>query len=343
MEYIVCCCAKNEEDYLDEWISHYLQLGFDHIIIADNNEDVQQLPMFLSDKPYAKNVVIVKKNNASNFQCPFYAEVYKKYQFKWCAFFDCDEFLVLPQHDTIQDYLNTFPDSCYSVSINWLCYGTNGHKYYEKRPVRERFLYPRIPVDNADDINGHVKTIVRKVALDTVEFPTPHYMKVPRRNAYRSDGTVINIRNSLNPSFSKPIQYDYAYIQHFNIKSEEEFKKRSKNPRQNSNNPNKTAQTRLGMLKNMGDAVTPALGRDLDRYPPLDRIRGKTIMIRSTNMEEILRHLAKDSTIVLVGKDKSGDRLNRILNAAIHNRVKNIEWRFNREDVPRINYDIIVN
>ena len=343
MEYVVCCCAKNEEAYLDEWIRHYLQLGFDHIIIADNNENVQQLPAFLSNKPYAKNVVIVKKNGESNFQCPFYAEVYRTYRFKWCAFFDCDEFLVLPQHKTIQEYLSTFPDSCYSVSINWLCSGTNGHKRYENRPVRERFLYPRIPVDNADDINGHVKTIVRKVALDSVKFPTPHYMKVPRKNAYRSDGTVINIRNASNPSFSKPIQYDYAYIQHFNIKSEEEFKNRSKNPRQNSSNPKKTAQTRLAMLNNMGDSLTKDLSRDLHRYPPLDHARGKTIMIRSTNMEVILRHLAKDSTVVLVGSDKSGDRLNRILNVAVHNRVKSIEWRFNTKDIPRLHYDIIAN
>ena len=287
--------------------------------------------------------MIVKKNGESNFQCPFYAEVYRTYRFKWCAFFDCDEFLVLPQHKTIQEYLSTFPDSCYSVSINWLCYGTNGHKRYENRPVRERFLYPRIPVDNADDINGHVKTIVRKVALDSVKFPTPHYMKVPRKNAYRSDGTVINIRNASNPSFSKPIQYDYAYIQHFNIKSEEEFKNRSKNPRQNSSNPKKTAQTRLAMLNNMGDSLTKDLSRDLHRYPPLDHARGKTIMIRSTNMEVILRHLAKDSTVVLVGSDKSGDRLNRILNVAVHNRVKSIEWRFNTKDIPRLHYDIIAN
>lgn len=343
MEYIVCCCARNEEPYLDEWISHYLQLGFDHIIIADNNENDQQLPTFLANKPYANNVIVVKKNNASNFQCPFYADVYKTYPFKWCAYFDCDEFLVLPQHNTIQNYLDMFPDSCYSVSINWLCYGTNGHKKYENRPVRERFLYPRIPVDNADDINGHVKTIVRKVPLDTVEFPTPHYMKVPRQNAYRSDGTVINIKNSKNPSFSKPIQYDYAYIQHFNIKSEQEFVERSKNPRQNTTDPNKDTQIRLGMINNMGDSLTKELSRDLKRYPPIDHARGKTIIISSTNMGDILKHLAKDSTVILVGKDKSGDRLNRILNMAIHNRVKGIEWRFNRDNVPQIRYDISVN
>lgn len=342
MEYIVCCIARNEERYLNEWIMHYLGLGFDHIIIADNNDDVNQLPNFLKTKPYKDRIIIVPKNGASNFQCPTYAEVYKTHSFKWCAFFDCDEFLELTQHDNIRDYLAMFPDDCYTVSINWLCYGTNGHKTFIDLPVRERFPYPRVPVDNADDINGHVKTIVRKVNMDRIEFPTPHYMKVPRKHAYRSDGTVLSIRNAFNPSYSKPIQYDYAYIQHFNIKSEEEFLARGKNPRQNTKNPKKNAQIRLGMLANMGDKTTPEIENALKLTTP-QALNGNRILIRSKNMQTILGCLKQGKEIVLVGSDKRGDRLNMILNVATYNRVKSISWRFNDKDVRPQDYDVIVN
>lgn len=338
----MCCIAKNEERYLHEWITHYLGLGFDHIIIADNNDDVNQLPNFLKTKPYKDRIIIVPKNGASNFQCPTYAEVYKKYPFKWCAFFDCDEFLELTQHNNIRNYLAMFPNNCYTVSINWLCYGTNGHKKYIDRPVRERFPYPRVPVDNADDINGHVKTIARKVDIDTVEFPTPHYMKVPRKNAYRSDGTVINIRNAMNRSFSKPIQYDYAYIQHFNIKSEEEFFARGKNPRQNTNNPKKNAQVRLGMLANMGDKTTAEMTKDIERARPMV-INANRVIVRSKDLPTIFGCLQPGKEIVLIGSDKRGERLNRIMNVAVHNRVRTIEWKFNEMDGLNQDGAVIIN
>ena len=38
-KYIVCTCAKNENDYIVEFVKHYLDLDFDKIIICDNNDD----------------------------------------------------------------------------------------------------------------------------------------------------------------------------------------------------------------------------------------------------------------------------------------------------------------
>ena len=37
-KYVVMTCAKNEEDYIVEWIEHYLGLGFDKLFIVDNND-----------------------------------------------------------------------------------------------------------------------------------------------------------------------------------------------------------------------------------------------------------------------------------------------------------------
>ena len=38
-KYLVVTCAKNENEYIREWIQHYLDLNFDKIIICDNNDD----------------------------------------------------------------------------------------------------------------------------------------------------------------------------------------------------------------------------------------------------------------------------------------------------------------
>ena len=34
---IVCAIAKDEDPFLKEWVVYHLILGFDHIIIYDNN------------------------------------------------------------------------------------------------------------------------------------------------------------------------------------------------------------------------------------------------------------------------------------------------------------------
>ena len=38
-KYVVCTCARGENDYIVEFVDHYLNLGFDKIFICDNNDD----------------------------------------------------------------------------------------------------------------------------------------------------------------------------------------------------------------------------------------------------------------------------------------------------------------
>lgn len=38
MKVLLCCCVKCENRYIREWVLHYRQLGFDNIVIYDNND-----------------------------------------------------------------------------------------------------------------------------------------------------------------------------------------------------------------------------------------------------------------------------------------------------------------
>lgn len=33
----LCCIVKDENEYIDEWVNHHKNIGFDQIIIYDNN------------------------------------------------------------------------------------------------------------------------------------------------------------------------------------------------------------------------------------------------------------------------------------------------------------------
>lgn len=48
MKSAICSIARNENEYLDEWVTYHLNLGFDHIFIYDNNNpDDCSLPQFI--------------------------------------------------------------------------------------------------------------------------------------------------------------------------------------------------------------------------------------------------------------------------------------------------------
>ena len=342
MEYIVCCIARNEEPYLDEWITHYLNLGFDHIIINDNNDDRNQLPNFLYDKPYKDSVIVIPWNGESNFQTKAYANVYDDYDFKWCAFYDCDEFLELTQHETIADYLSMFPDDCYTVSINWLCYGTNGNEKYSPEPLQLRFPYPHTPCDLSHENNRHIKVIARKVKLIKTIFLTPHFLSVPMKNAYINNGNRIPWSSFFTRSFNKPINYDYAYIKHYVTKSNEEFTKRNKNQRQNAKNMEKEERKRSRLLNELTDKPTEEILND-SKYLTDAIVPHQFILVRSTDLHTILGCLKEGKYVTLFGKDKSGKLLTRILNVAVHNRVKELSWIYDPQRINPEEYDIIID
>ena len=35
---VICAIAKNENDYINDWVNWHLNLGFDRIYLYDNNE-----------------------------------------------------------------------------------------------------------------------------------------------------------------------------------------------------------------------------------------------------------------------------------------------------------------
>ena len=48
MDTVICCIAKKETNYIEEWIRYHLKLGFSKIYIFDNSDDFE-LRDFLSN------------------------------------------------------------------------------------------------------------------------------------------------------------------------------------------------------------------------------------------------------------------------------------------------------
>ena len=162
------CIAKDEDNYIQEWIDYHLKLGFSDIYIWQNN--------------WRSNVVKENENvhlriidgDFKQVECYNKAidEIFNQYE--WIAFFDVDEFLVgkpssgfqkIDEFLSQEKYLN-IPCLC----INWRMFGDSGHNSIDKWNVLDRFIYSDDKLDETSKSIIHTKLTQNEVKF----FFNPH-------------------------------------------------------------------------------------------------------------------------------------------------------------------------
>ena len=227
MEVALVVIGRLENQYALEFVEYYLNLGFNHIIIGDNNHDNEE---HFEDvlQPYIdKNLVtIINKRNEISPQHRFYKEMYERYQsiYDWIAFYDFDEFLVLNKHKTIQDYLSEPIFKSYNqILINWKIYTDNNLISYDGRPCLERFTQPMQEDRNISypfPQNNHVKCLIRgKIHIDNISLNNPHQFN----HVFLSYKTCNSLGEQISNSPFTPYNFELAYIKHFTTKTIDEY------------------------------------------------------------------------------------------------------------------------
>lgn len=214
----ICAIAKCEDDYLEEWIDYHLQIGFQHIFLVDNNDSdsVEKLLNKYVDEGY---LTILPFRGIPHVQAQAYEYVTQFYgeETKWLALIDIDEFFVMKRHNSIIQLLKEYEDIP-SISVNWLCFGCNGHICKSEGDVVKRFTRPA-SLSKSNLINYAVKSIIRPsifIKIYDASFRNVHRWSLPTFNEKRQ---IIH-QNTHKPS------YECLYINHYYTKSYEEFKKK---------------------------------------------------------------------------------------------------------------------
>lgn len=225
-KYIVCTCARGENDYIVEFVDHYLNLGFDKIIICDNNDD-NSIESILNDYIANGTVEIFNCRGFSSFQVQFYSMFCTEGNYKWCAYFDADEFLELNVYSNIKDFLNTIKEDC--ISFNWLMFGSNGEYHQKEGKVQDRFPQPVKPILMYKE-NVFFKSILRggKNRFEKVWFNGSHVPICKSNVTYNIGGLCPVEHNSeyqVHTCF--PPKYRCGYLKHYYTKSFDEWIKKS--------------------------------------------------------------------------------------------------------------------
>lgn len=229
-KYVVFTCAKNENEYIIEWIEHYLNLGFDKIFICDNNDD-DKLVRVVWEYIEEGKVEIFDCRHFTMFQGGVNNMFCVAGNFAWCAFFDCDEFLELGVYDNIKEYLSQKEEDC--IAFNWLMYGSGDELKKLKGGVQERFKKPVFPINNLN--NSFVKCIIRGGHFKYTNITDcGGHVPVSNEKGYTKKITY-NIGGYYHEDFipylfqaSLPLRYKEGYIKHYYTKSFEEWVSKAK-------------------------------------------------------------------------------------------------------------------
>ena len=217
----LCAISKKEDLYIEEWVNYNLLIGFEQIHIYDNNDyDTEEqdsslgkvtrsLPSKYSGKVFVYSFPGHKPTPLKSAYIDFLAK--HQNQDVYTAFFDIDEFLVMNNHFCIRSFLReyAFPERR-SIAISWYIFGSNNLKYYENRPVLQRFTM------RMDTGNRYIKNIL--YLPDIVDFYGAHNIRLhPPKVRYDIYGNTILNTFAVNCNITE------VRLHHYMIKSTSEY------------------------------------------------------------------------------------------------------------------------
>ncbi|KJV06711.1 sulfotransferase family 2 domain-containing protein [Methylocucumis oryzae] len=235
MKFTLATCVRNEGPYLLEWVAHYKLLGFDRIVIFSNdNDDGSDALLAVMEKA---GLIEWRPRTLAEGESPQLSAFrsLSKELFKvpaehggYLCWFDCDEFLVLKQHQSVQELLSHYnhPDALF---INWKHFGSAKQQNYQQNLTISRF----IQCDSTTTHNKFGKSI-SKINSELYAFISNHrpipktdnqwgsviYATVQEKVCVAKD---IVYGNHPRKNSESPIYHDICQLNHYAIRSQEEY------------------------------------------------------------------------------------------------------------------------
>lgn len=131
---------KNEEEVIEEWLTHYIEQGVDHFYLIDNGSTDNYMDVI---KPYMNRITLIHDEQTGNdTQIPIYNRHIKPvlHESTWVIGIDLDEFMYT-KTGTIASTLRAIDDNTIGqILVPWKYFGSSGH-LYQPKSLRDSFVY----------------------------------------------------------------------------------------------------------------------------------------------------------------------------------------------------------
>lgn len=207
-----CIMCKDDTECLIENINYHRKIGIDYFIIYDN---MSKVPIHIRDH---KIKIIRWSDDKIGSHIRAFNDCLKNHGklFKWIAFFDTDEFIVLKKDNSIKDLLKRY-EHFGGLGVQWRCFGSSG---LIKKPKSVIESYVHATAITQGD-NKHIKTIVQP--RYTIGARSPHHF------TYEPGKYCVNENNKyIKGPFNTPYTYKFIQMNHYVTRSREDFELKRK-------------------------------------------------------------------------------------------------------------------
>ncbi len=208
----MCCIAKNETPFLEEWIAYHTLMGVEAFVIYDNDSDepIRDTLRRLADECFI--TIIPVRGRGKQTEC--YDHCLKTYgaSFSWIGFIDLDEFVV-PKHYADLRLLLMQYEHVAGVALHWMQFGSNGHR---TRPAGLQIENYTRSIPTAEPGNWHVKLFVQPSRIKY--FYNPHMACcLPGHSIVNTAGQPVRA------ALSRPPVWDVCQINHYYYRSSQDW------------------------------------------------------------------------------------------------------------------------
>ena len=237
----ICAIIRNENLYLREWVDYHKKLGFDKIIIYDNNNPEGEYPHqvigdYIMDgfvdvhnvRGYAFRFMVDNVPFCMQIEC--YNKCLKEYrkEMDWIAFIDTDEFITISENEP-QDIHDLFIKYDYAgkgakqVLMSWYNIGSDGALDYEEGHVQDRFKQHTIssqPINLTDNwLKAIVNTNIPDSEVSNYKFVWGNPHAIAHIHSCIEDGSMVRPNEDGNQNLLKDPTHKILYIKHYCTKS----------------------------------------------------------------------------------------------------------------------------
>ncbi len=206
----ICAIYRDEAPYLREWIEFHRLAGVERFFLYDNLSEDDHLEVLA---PYLEEgIVTVRRWPVFDPQVPAYNDCIRwhRYDSRWIAFIDVDEFLFSPTGQSLQQVLADY-EAWPGVAVAWTMFGTGGHRTRPPGLVIENYLRT---IEQPDPIMN-MKRIVDPTRVTTCA--SAHHCVYPYMSAVDENHFPVDGHTLMAPSSER------LRLNHYNSKSEEDF------------------------------------------------------------------------------------------------------------------------
>ena len=213
----ICCIGKLENNYIREFVEYHKSIGFDNIILYDNNDpDGEHFEDVIKDYIDSGFVILKDYRGKQQAQIQSYTECYTEYQdaYDWIAFIDIDEFIHIDAGISIHEYLNLRKfniNGVNAIKICWKQFTDNNIIKCSDDDYSIKKYTEFLPISNK--LASAQTKIILRTSLKNVKFSSPHGpLKDTRINCVNTAGEPCKNDISIsNNTWNTASLYHYRF------------------------------------------------------------------------------------------------------------------------------------